>query len=109
MLTVIIPLGKKMCLFRFDYADIWMFVGLPCDSDKICFCSSLYSLHCWEPAWGILPVAKVMRKGAWQKAKAEIRPQGYPWIFLSIYPKNQSLPALLYCALHSSDITGGYP
>ena len=43
-------------------------------------------LTCWELAWGILPVAKVMRKGAWQKAKAEIRPQGYPWIFLSIYP-----------------------
>ena len=63
---------------------------------------------CWEPAWGIPPVAKVMRKGAWQKAKAEIRPQGYPWIFLSIYPQNQSLPALLYCAFHSSDITGGY-
>ena len=63
-------------------------------------------LTCWELAWGILPVAKVMRKGAWQKAKAEIRPQGYPWIFLSIYPPNQSLPALLYCAFHSSDITG---
>ena len=62
---------------------------------------------CREPAWGILPMAKVMRKGAWQKAKAEIRPQGYPWIFQSIYPQNQSLPALLYCAFHSSDITGG--
>ena len=31
---------------------------------------------CWEPAWGIPPVAKVMRKGAWKKAEAEIRPQG---------------------------------
>ena len=49
-----------------------------------------------------------MKKGAWQKAEAEIRPEGYPWIFLSIYPQNQSLPALLYCAFHSSDITGGY-
>ena len=63
---------------------------------------------CREPAWGIPPVAKVMRKGAWQKAKAEFRPQGSPWIFLSIYPQNQSLPALLYRAFHSSDITGGY-
>ena len=58
---------------------------------------------------GIPPVAKVMRKGAWQKAKPEIRPKGYPWIFLSIYPQDQSLPALLYCAFHSSDITVCYP
>ena len=69
---------------------------------------TIYDPNCREPAWGIPPMANVMRKRAWQKAKAEIRLQGYPWIFLSIYPKNQSLPALLYCALHSSDITGGY-
>ena len=50
----------------------------------MCFFNCM--LTCWELAWGILPMAKVMRKGAWQKAKAEIRPQGYPWIFLSIYP-----------------------
>ena len=27
---------------------------------------------CREPAWGILPMAKVILKGAWQKSKAEI-------------------------------------
>ena len=73
----------------------------------MCFFNCM--LTCWELAWGILPVAKVMRKGAWQKAKAEIRPQRSPRIFLSVYPQNQSLPAFLYCAFHSSDITGGYP
>ena len=48
-------------------------------------------------------------EGGLAKAKAEIRPQGSPWVFLSIYHQNQSLPALLYCAFHSSDITGSYP
>ena len=28
--------------------------------------------------------------------------RGSPWVFLNIYPQNQSLPALLYCAFHSS-------
>ena len=44
-------------------------------------------LTCWELAWGILPMAKVILKGAWQKSKAEISPPGYPWFFLSIYPQ----------------------
>ena len=42
------------------------------------------------------------------KTKADISPQGYSCIFLSIYPQNQSLPDLLYCAFHSSDITRSY-
>ena len=47
---------------------------------------------------GIPPVAKVMRKGAWQKAKPEIRPKGYPWIFLSIYPqKPESACFIVLC------------
>ena len=28
--------------------------------------------------------------------------RGSPWVFLNIYPQNQSLPALSYCAFHSS-------
>ena len=63
---------------------------------------------CQEPAWGIPPMAKVMRQGAWQNAKARSGLEENPLGFLSIYPQNQSLPALLYCAFHSSDITGGY-
>ena len=42
------------------------------------------------------------------KHKGGIEPQESPWIFLSIYPKNQSLPTLLLCAL-TSDFTGGCP
>ena len=34
------------------------------------------------------------------KRKGRIRPQGSPWIFSSIYPQNQSLPALLCYAFH---------
>ena len=34
------------------------------------------------------------------KCKGRIRPQGSPWIFSSIYPQNQSLPALLCYAFH---------
>ena len=42
------------------------------------------------------------------KHKGGIEPQESPWIFLSIYPQNQSLPTLLLCAL-TSDFTGGCP
>ena len=41
------------------------------------------------------------------KCKGEIRSQGSPWIFSSIYPQNQSLPALLYGAFPSSNINRG--
>ena len=42
--------------------------------------------------------------------KCRIRPQGSPWTFLSIYPRNQSLPNLLHDAFtYTSDITEGYP
>ena len=34
------------------------------------------------------------------KRKGGVRPQGSPWTFLSIYPQNQSLPALLHYAFH---------
>ena len=34
------------------------------------------------------------------KRKGEIRSQGSPWTFSSIYPQNQSLPALLHYAFH---------
>ena len=34
------------------------------------------------------------------KRKGRIRPQGSPWIFLSIFLQNQSLPALLCYAFH---------
>ena len=39
-------------------------------------------------------------EGGLTKCKGGIRPQGSPWTFSSIYPQNQSLPALLRYAFH---------
>ena len=64
---------------------------------------------CQGPAWGIPPVAKVMRQEAWHTQRCDLAsgaPLGFSW---TSTPKNQSLPALLYCAFHSSDITGAIP
>ena len=49
---------------------------------------------CREPAWGIPPMAKVMRKEAWQNTRAWSGFRSSPWNFLSIHPpKNKNLPA----------------
>ena len=72
-------------------AEIDVFLELSCFFDDPA---------CWEPAWGILPVAKVMRKGAWENAKVGSGFRGPPWILSSIYPQNQSLPGLLCYAFH---------
>ena len=55
--------------------------------------SSLMS--CQEPAWGILPVAKVMKKEAWQNAKAWSGFRGAPWVFLNIYPPKPELACFI--------------
>ena len=64
-------------------------------------------LFCWGPAWGTPPMAK-----SWGRRldirKGGIEPQESPWKSSSIYPRNQSLPTLLLCALsYTSDFTGG--
>ena len=41
---------------------------------------------CQEPAWGIPPMAKIMRKEAQQNTKAWSGFGGSPWVFLNIYP-----------------------
>ena len=57
-------------------------------------------LRPWQRSWGR---RLDIRKGG-------IEPQESPWKFSSIYPQNQSLPALLLCALtYTSDFTGGCP
>ena len=64
--------------------------------------------RCQEPARGVLPMAKVMRKEA-RHTQRQDRASGDP-LFPSIYPQNQSLPTLLLYALtYASDFTGGYP
>ena len=70
---------------------------------------SMGTLCSWGPAWGTLPVAKVMRKEARHMQRRD-RASGVPWKSSSIYPHNQSLPTLLLCALtYTSDFTGGCP
>ena len=65
------------------------------------------SVICQEPAWGIPPMAKVMRKGAWQNAKAGsgLRgPSGFSWASTP-----ETSVCLLYCVMlstYSSDIIG---
>ena len=57
---------------------------------------------------GNLACGKVHEERDLTKRKGRTRPQGSPWNFSSIYPHNQSLPALLhYASTYSSDITGG--
>ena len=65
------------------------------------------NVFCWEPVWGIPPVAKIMRKGAWQRQRRD-RPQGSPWIYSSIYPKTRiCLPYYIMPFTNSSDINRG--
>ena len=52
------------------------------------------------PLRGASVMAKVMRKEAWQNARAWSGFRGNPWNFLSIHPQNQSLPAVLHYAFH---------
>ena len=60
-------------------------------------CEALYP---WQRSWGR---RLDIRKGG-------IEPQESPWKSSSIYPHNQSLPALLLCALpYTSVFTGGCP
>ena len=47
------------------------------------------SQHCWEPAWGAPPMAKVMRKEAWHTQRRD-QASGNP-LFLSIYPQTKVL------------------
>ena len=64
--------------------------------------SQLFPFSCREPAWGIPPMAKVMRKEARHMQRCDLAsgvPPGFSW---TSTPENQSLPALLYCAFHSS-------
>ena len=64
---------------------------------------------CREPAWGTLPMAKVMRKEAWHMQRQDWA-SGVSLEILEHLPQNQSLPTLLLCALtYTSDFTRGCP
>ena len=58
----------------------------------------LREVRCQEPAWGIPPMAKVMRKGAWQNAKARSGLEETPLGFLEhLPPKPESACLTALC------------
>ena len=59
---------------------------------------------CWEPAWGNLPMAKVMRKEAWHTQRRDQASGNH--LFPSIYHQNQSL---FYALTYTSDFTASSP
>ena len=68
-----------------------------------------WKVTCREPAWGIPPMAKVMRKGAWQNAKVRSGLRGPPGFSRASTPKTRV--CLLYCIMpftNSSDINRGW-
>ena len=73
---------------------------------RACWATVQGVTKCQEPAWGIPPMAKVMRKEAWHTQRRD-QALGDPWTFSSIYPQNQSLPTLLHYAFtYTSDMGG---
>ena len=71
----------------------------------------LREVRCREPAWGIPAMAKVMRKGAWQNAKARSGLEETPLGFLEhLPPKPESacLTALCFPPILLT-LQGGYP
>ena len=57
--------------------------------------SAVYAEVCREPAREIPPMTRSCGEAWWAR---RVKPQSSPWNFLSMYPKNQNLPALWYCA-----------
>ena len=77
----------------FDIAFLWDW------NENYSFSSPV---SCRGPAWGTLPMAKVMRKEAWHTQRHD-QASGNP-LFPSIYPQNQSLSTLLFHALASGGL-----
>jgi len=71
--------------------------------------SGLEFYHCREPAWGTLPVAKVMRKEARHTQRRDWA-SGVPLEILEHLPPKPESAYFLLCALtYTSDFTGGCP
>ena len=63
--------------------------------------------NCWEPPREIPPMKKVMRREP--DRQRWIRPQGTPWVCLSIYPKTRICLTILCFSPTLLTLTGGYP
>ena len=87
-----------LCLSLLFFCQVFLsLLGQP-------FCLLIYTISCREPAWGIPPMAKVMRKEARQNAKAWSGFRVSPWVFLNIYPpKPESAWSSCTVVFHSSD------
>ena len=65
--------------------------------------------HCWEPAWGTPPMAKVMRKEARHTQRRD-RASGVPLEILEHLPPKPESAYFLLCPLtYTSDFTGAVP
>ena len=65
--------------------------------------------HCWEPAWGTPPLAKVMRKEA-QHTQRRYRASGVRLEILEHLPPKLESAYFLLCAFtYTSDLTGAVP
>ena len=65
--------------------------------------------HCWEPAWGTPPMAKVMRKEARHRQRWD-RASGVPLEILKHLPPKPESAYFLLCAFtYTFDFTGGCP
>ena len=88
------------CLFNLNAEYIMRNAGLEEVQARIKIAGrNINNLRCWEPAWGNLPMAKVMRKGAWQTQRQD-HASGVPLDLLEHLPPNQNLSALLCYAFH---------
>ena len=88
------------CLFNLNAEYIMRNAGLEEVQARIKIAGrNINNLRCWEPAWGNLPMAKVMRKGARQTQRQD-HASGVPLDLLEHLPPNQNLSALLCYAFH---------
>ena len=65
--------------------------------------------HCWEPAWGTPPMAKVMRKEARHMQRRDRASRVPLEILEHLPPKPESAYFLLCAFTYTSDFTGGCP
>ena len=78
-------------------------------SSRWCHPAISSSVICREPAWGIPPMAKVMRKRP-DRAKARSGLEGTPGFSQASTPKPESVCLIVWCLSPTLlTLTGGYP
>ena len=86
-----------------------VFLISPCYSLKLCIQMCVCFLFSFVPGAGAPPVAKVMKKEAWQMQRRD-RASGVPLEILEHLPPKPESAYFLLCALtYTSDFTGAVP